>query len=298
MDSNSDGRDFDAAGLEQFLKTKEGLLNVIEQLRGRVSHRWSFETVKSYMKGLVNCHGVHQSHTITGAAGLLVHRVRHLERSDIPLRANELGAREPEKTSDYGRCHWPGNPLCYCSLYDDTALAEIRAERGQRYVIATYQVKEDLIVLPIGELDLLRRTGETQLGSDLPATREPYRRAAEGVDGNLKLLVDAFFADEFIKPANSPSDYKLTSALSDVLFDAAWASSLDAIHYPSVAFRAGSNFAIRPNAVEKKLKLLVDETKIVVVKDVLGYGIFETETEAALKSVSDLGELDWGPAPK
>lgn len=36
---------FDAAGLDQFLSTKEGVLNVIEQLRGRVSHRWRFETL-------------------------------------------------------------------------------------------------------------------------------------------------------------------------------------------------------------------------------------------------------------
>lgn len=121
-----------------------------------------------------------------------------------------------------------------------------------------------------------------------------YQQALDGRDGILKALVDAFFADEFIKAANTPSDYNLTSALSDVLFNAAWDTSPDAIFYPSVAFRTGSNFAIRPNAVEKKLKLLVEETRIVVVTDVLGYGIFETETEAVLKSVSEVGELEWG----
>lgn len=295
MNDHTDGHDFDADEFDRHIVTKQGLLSVVEQLRGRVSHRWQFETLKSYMVGLVKRYGVYQSHPIRAQAGLTLCRVRHLGSRDTPSKAKELGAREPDNTNDHGRCHWPGNPLCYCSLYENIALAEVDAETGQRCVVATYQLIDDLIVLPIGDLDCFRRTGYTQLGSAHAATSVPYREACDGADGKLMQLVDAFFADEFVKSSNARSDYGLTSALSAVLFNAAWVTSPDAIFYPSVAFRAGSNFAIRPNAVEKKMKLLVEETKIVVVTDVLGYGIFETETEAVLKSVSEVGELEWGP---
>ena len=189
---------FDNAGLDQFLSTKEGVLNVIEQLRGRVSHRWRFETLKPYMDALVKCHGIHQSHSILAQENLTLCRVRHLPQGEKPKEAKELGPREPAETNDHGRCHWPGNPLCYCSLNEDTALAEVGAEIDQRYVVATYKVTGDLIVLPIGDLDCFRRTGYTQLGSAHPATSEPYREACDGSDGILKQLVDAFFADEFI----------------------------------------------------------------------------------------------------
>lgn len=247
------------------------------------------------MDALVERHGVHQSHSIPAQPESTLFRVRHLRQGEKPRAAKELGPREPAETNDHGRCHWPGNPLCYCALYEDTALAEIGAEIDQRYVVATYKVTGDLIVLPIGDLDWFRRTGYTQLGSAHPATSEPYREACDGNDGILKQLVDAFFADEFIKPASSPSDYRLTSALCNVLFDAPWNKSpIDAIFYPSVAFRAGSNFAIRPMAVKNKLALVKKETKIIVVKDVLGYGVFETEIETVLKSVSAVGELEWG----
>lgn len=296
MSSGTNSEEFDVAGLVAFLKTKEGVLNVIEQLRGRINHRWSFETLKKYMEGLVESHGVFQSTLISGSEKLTLHRARHIEEGKQLTHLKELGARNVDDTKDHGRCHWPSNPLCYCSLYEDIALTEVGAERGQKYVITTYQVINDLIVLPIGELDYFRRTENLQLGGGDKSTLTPYKKALEGEDGILKALIDAFFADEFIKPARCPVDYKLTSALSQVLFESEWATISDAIFYPSVAFRGGSNFAIRPDAVCRKLKLLPEETRIVAVKDVLGYGIFELEVEVVLNSVSESGDLRWEAA--
>jgi hypothetical protein len=287
---------FDVAELENFLSTKEGVLNVLEQLRGRVIQRWRFETLKAYIKALVERHGTHQSHSILASNNLTLCRVRGLQNDEKPEFSKELGARDPADTIDYGRCNWPQNPMLYCSLYEDTALTEVDAEIDRRYVVATYRVSGDLVVLPIGELDWFRRTGTTQLGVACLNTSLPYQQASDGIDGDVKVLVDAFFADEFMKSANSnsPAQYRLTSALSNVLYEANWETPIDAIFYPSVAFRAGCNFAIRPQAALTKLTLLEEETKILKVRDAIGYGIFQTETEAVLKSIGANGELVWG----
>ena len=102
MDDDTDCDDFDADEFDRHILTKQGLLSVIEQLRGRVSHRWQFETLKSYMVGLVNCYGVYQSHPITAQAGLTLCRVRH------------LGSRETHipHIEDPFRREFPGSFFC------------------------------------------------------------------------------------------------------------------------------------------------------------------------------------------
>jgi hypothetical protein len=102
-------------------------------------------------------------------------------------------------------------------------------------------------------------------------------------------------ADEFIKQATTQTDYKITSALSDVLLngDLNPCTPIDALIYPSVAFREGMNFAVLPESYKSKMKLVEEETKIIRITDVLGYGIFDYRSLASLKSVSTEGRLEW-----
>lgn len=200
-----------------------------------------------------------------------------------------------KKTITYGRCHQSKHPLCYCSLYEDTALAEVNAEVGEHYVISTFTMPKDIRLIPVGELDYFRRTGRTYIGHETPQSAKLYEEALGEEDGVVSALIDAFLADEFIKPAITQTDYKVTSALSDVLLngDLNPRIPIDAIVYPSVAFREGTNFAVLPGPYKSKLKLVEAKTKIIEVTDVLGYGIFDYQVLATLKSVSSEGRLDW-----
>lgn len=67
-------------------------------------------------------------------------------------------------------------------------------------------------------------------------------------------------------------------------------------YYPSGACRAGDNPAIRPGAVAKKMRLAPGETRIVRVTEALGYGVFETEDEYTLKTITAGDMLDWEKA--
>ena len=121
-----------------------------------------------------------------------------------------------------------------------------------------------------------------------------FRSVLNEPNGNLRALVDAFFADEFIKRASTKTDYRITASVSKLLLnDKGLETEIDAIFYPSVAFRDGCNFAIRPTFVKKHMKLVETETKVVRICDVLGYGIFEYEVLSTLKSVNATGELEW-----
>lgn len=266
---------------------------IIEQLRGGAKSRLSYDQIRALMSVWAKL-GVYQSYSIS-ADDLSVHRARRLENKKWFEFAEDLGPPTPEQTIKYGRCHQPKHPLCYCSLYEDTALAEVNAELGEHYVISTFTMPKDIRLIPVGELDYYRRTGRTYLGDKNPQSAKCYKKALDEEDGIVTALVDAFLVDEFIKQATTQTDYKVTSAISDVLLngDLKPLTPIDALVYPSVAFREGMNFAILPESHKAKMKLVEAETKIIKITAVLGYGIFDYRLLASLKSVSSEGRLKW-----
>lgn len=297
MNNDSQGHlhTVDELGLADFVATKEGALNIIEQLRGGAKQRWRFNMVKSAISALYEKHGLNQTYKLSKE--LVLCRVRKLEscaRESWLSSADELGPRKAEEVTDYGRCHQPQQPIGYFSPEVNIALSEVNAELDDCISIAIYKLTEHMIVVPVGELDFFRRTGETRLGSAVPQASKPYRQLLDEANNNLQALVDAFFADEFIKHASTKSDYKITSSISELLLnDSTLKTPIDAILYPSVAFRDGSNFAIRPEFVKKYMKLVETETKVVRICDVLGYGIFKYDVLSTLKSVNATGQLQW-----
>ena len=119
----------------------------------------------------------------------------------------------------------------------------------------------------------------------------------EKENGVIGVLIDAFFAGEFSKPATTWTDYKITSALSGVLLngDLSPRNLINAMIYPSVRFREGRNFAILPEFHKTKMQLDVQNTKVFRVTDVIGYGIFGFKAEAQLMPFDAEGKLKWQP---
>lgn len=270
----------------------EGVREIIERLRGGATSRLSYDQIRGFISVLAR-HGMYQTYKIPN--DLSIQRARWMKDKKWFVSEEDLGPPPPEATIDYGRCHQPNRPLCYCSLNGDTALAEITAELGERYVISTYIMPKGTVIVPVGELDYVRRTGQTYIGHGNPDAANPYLDVLETEDGIVPALIDAFLADEFSKPATTWTDYKVTSAFSDVLLngDLKPRSQIDAIIYPSVRFREGKNFAILPEVHKSKMQLVVTETKIIEITDVLGYGIFGHRTLDTLRSTGTDRRLIW-----
>lgn len=270
----------------------EGVRKIIEQLRGGAASHLSYEQVREQVLSLA-MEGVHQTYTISD--DLSIQRARWIKGKKWFASVEELGPPSPGETLDYGRCHQPNRPLCYCSLNEEITLSEIAAELGELYVISSYILPKGTIVVPVGELDHVRRTGETYIGHGNPNASEPYLRVLEEENGVIPALIDAFFANEFSKPATTWTDYKITSALSDVLLngDLSPCKPTNAIIYPSVRFREGKNFAILPEFHKTRMQLDVSGTKIFRVTDVIGYGIFGFKAEAQLMACDGEGNLTW-----
>lgn len=278
---------------EQILCTKEEALNIIKELRDRTRLHLEFKEVRSRVAVLAK-NGLYQTYSLPKE--LPIHRARLLEDPDKDKECftlKDLGPPKPEETHDYGRCNQPNRPVCYCSLYEDIALAEVKAELGKQYVISTFNLAKETVLFPIGEFDLFRRTGETYLGQENPISANPYEK--DECDGNEWLIlavIDAFLAYEFITQTD---DLKVTSAFTDVLLsgDLEPKSPIEAILYPSVAFRGGLNFAILPDAFDSRMKLVEAETKIIEITEAPGFEIYDYQVMATLKSYNSEGSLLW-----
>jgi len=269
---------------EELFASAEGALQVIEQLRGGAKNSLPFEQLRSL-----------EYLTLALPEKLSVVRARPWTDSNLPTLISELGPPPAKQIQNYGRCNQPKQPICYCSLYEDSALSEVNAEIEQRYVISTFILPKETILLNIGELDYYRRTGDLQLGNSKPENKEFYEDQLNGKNSTLFSLIDGFIADEFRQPAKTNQDYKITSAFTDILFNDYPAKyPIEAIVYPSVAFQHGVNFAVTLDAYNTKLELDSSNTKIIRIKGVYGYGIFESVVEAKLKS-SNNGVLEWEP---
>lgn len=277
---------------DQILRTKGKVLNIIKRLRDRTTLHLEYEEVRRRVSVLAK-EGIYQTYSLP--TELLIHRARLLNdpaKDKECFTLKDLGPPKPEETHHYGRCNQPNRPVCYCSLYEDIALAEVEAKLEEQYVISAFDVAKDIVLIPIGEFDWFRRTGETYLGQNNPDLVKPYKNGLTAEDWLMPAVIDAFLADEFITQAD---DRKITSAFSDVLLsgDLEPKIPIDAIVYPSVAFRGGINFAILPFAFASKMKLVEGETKIIKITEAVGYGIYDYQVMATLKSYNSEGILTW-----
>jgi hypothetical protein len=274
------------------LQPAEERLHQIERLRGGIAARLGPARIRPMLAELIRDAGA--AYWVYGLPQVVkVHRSRPMLAGDDWRRftLRDLGPPPPEKVTEYARCNAPGETLLYCSLEENIALAEMRAAHGQVHLVTTYLLEKDLRLMPIGELDFFRRTGGlTYFGGGNSTVARHYAGMLKDINVTL---IDAFLADEFMRYAETDAVYFLTSAAAGILFNEAQrnAATPDALFYPSVVFRSGVNFAITPEAYASKVKLVVEETKMVRITEVLGYGLYRYEVLANLESVDQDGIL-------
>jgi hypothetical protein len=283
----------DEYGLAEFIEDTDGLLQIIEQLRGGGGTRLNRKEIHGFMEALMKRAGkIYQTYSITQE--LTVHRAIRLSTPEDPKSRSDLGPPPHVKVERFGRCHQPYEPVCYCSLYEDTALAELDAQAGEFFSISTFSIGNS-VLMPIGEFDYYRRTGQTRLGQAIPTTKNVYKNFAENENKKQLIhsqVIDAFVAEAFIRHASTDADYKITNTFCKILFDE-FPDKIDAFLYPSVAFREGLNFAFSISAYQTKLKLRENETKIIKITSALGFGIYEYEDIYVLERVNSNDALEW-----
>lgn len=207
-----------------------------------------------------------------------------------------MSCRNPDDVKDYGRCHRPSVAVYYGANNLDTVLSELSPEAGDRVhvAVARPKVSNEIVLTAIGEIDHVRRYNRALIGNE--ETLAIIQRLLDNVKSESelrKVFLDAFMADLFLVPASHDSDYKATSALSDIIFSASNDGKpiLDGFAYPSVAHRGGMNFAIQGSAFLAKME--VTHCMAFEIIDSLGYGIYGRRQYARSKSIAPDGAIEW-----
>lgn len=216
--------------------------------------------------------------------------------TDLFEHISQMSCRDPVDVKDYGRCHRPAVAIYYGANNLDTVLSELSPEVGDRVHVAVARPKgnAEIVLTAIGEIDHVRRHNRALIGNE--ETLAIIRGLLDHVKSDSevrKIFLDAFMADLFLAPVSRASDYKTTSALSDIVFSASKDGRpiFDGFAYPSVAHRGGMNFAIHRSAFLTKME--VTHCMAFEIIEPLGYGIYGRRQYARSKSISSGGAIEW-----
>lgn len=233
----------------------------------------------------------YQETTVKYKAGTLLYRGRAFrEVSKKPSRIADIAMPPIETCTNFQRANRPGDPKFYCSLTPNALPFELKMDRGQFIAVGTWQVKTDMLTMPIGYSQ--NTFDKLESWRSLPAWLEPESDPAQRILKN-------FCCEKFT--AQIPDDkshmYKISTAIAEVLLSRQhlYASAdipVSAIQYPSVPMYADDdNLAIHPKFVEKNMHLVHVE-----FWEVLGLA-FERDFGMQMLDYADSfgadGEIEW-----
>jgi hypothetical protein len=283
--------------IERFVSTLDGAYDAISLLKEKGAGM-DYEIVRAYLAALLKKYSAGSVYKIPKPTQLC--RVRLLGDREWPKAHAELGHPSREDTTAFGRCHTPRNPVLYASQIEQVAMLEVRASRGDCCVISTFTLPTNVQVFPVGEFDYWRRTLHSDIylqmdDADKKKVIRDYDDLLGGVDGDVRMLLDAFMAGQFIGVAKSQDDYKLTSAYSDVMLknEIGLSNPIDALIYPSVQSRHGLNFAVRADYYQEHATQVIEETRVVLIERDFGYGLYGYKDIAVLSEVNEEKLLTW-----
>ncbi len=271
----------------------QAVLALTEQLRGGSRHRLAWIQVRQILDELTEGH-FWLGYPMSG--GWRTFRGRVENDTDRFENVSQLSCRNPDDVKDYGRCHRSSVAVYYGASNLDTVFSELSPEVGDRVhvAVAKPKVSDEIVLTAIGEIDHIRRYNRALIGNDETLTVIQSLLNNVKSESELKnIFLDAFMADLFLAPASHASDYKATSALSDIILSASNDGKpiLDGFAYPSVAHRGGMNFAIHGPAFLAKME--VTHCMAFEIIDSLGYGIYGRKQYAQSKSIAPDGAIEW-----
>jgi len=266
-------------------------LAMIEQLKGGTAVRRPYDNLRPIIDALLReMPYMGYEHE----APFTLFRGRIANDRETLSKPSEFSFCPVEYSNSYGRCHKPKNTIFYGGTNIDTVLSELTPEVGDTVHIGIASVKsgQKATFTAIGEIDHCRRYKRPLIGNH--ETYELLNSILLGMSPETRtrtLLVDAFFSEFFSKPASKQRDYKLTSALADLLLETGTEEReqiLDGFAYPSVAHRGGMNYVVKPDSFDG----LFGWNKFIACKinNYLGFGLYDYHVyaEAVFESEDDI----------
>ncbi|MBZ9690748.1 hypothetical protein [Clostridium sp. M14] len=171
--------------------------------------------------------------------GLQFFRVRKLEE-DAYLYSKDLIYPPKKYVKVRGKLNDIRESMLYVSRDQVTPFYEVKAKVGERYAMIGYEVVQ----------------GENIQATVIGLNNSYSNEMKLNEQGNINSrIIEQFFYTEFTKDVGKGTEhlYRTSTMLAKNFFDV---PNCDAYEYPSVAINRNINLAIKPQAVDKKLKII------------------------------------------
>jgi hypothetical protein len=220
-------------------------------------------------------------------------RSRKIARSTDLENVKQMGPPPAHRIKSMGRCNHEEQQVLYGASNLPTSFLEIGFSEAEPCAITVqFRLREgqQLMLLPVGELDHYRRHKRPRLGTPGIAEQiENFLEPLETYDYFAYHFVDAYLADYFSRPSESePHLYEVTARITNAFMGI---EGIDGIIYPSVKHQGGLNYAINPDSLDDKFDV-VKFSLTTPVRD-LGYGLFEFYEHAHGTQLNDRGDFIW-----
>jgi hypothetical protein len=198
----------------------------------------------------------------------------------------------PKENQSYGRASGPGQSVLYASRNISTVLSELGTASGQCVQLMATRVKPGAICKSdiIGEFAYIHNSGLSLLGYDKSIELVESLRAKPDDLLLRTVLLDAFLADQFAQRVKRGHDYRLTSAVAQMLLQ----SRAESIMFPSVEQHGGLNIAVPGEIFDDKFEVLWSD---LVRVHYLGYGQYKIEVLASSSQIAGDGCIKWSANP-
>lgn len=192
----------------------------------------------------------------------------------------------------YGRCNIPDQSIFYSSNSLDTVLNELSPERDDTVYVCLSKIKDNasLNIVSIGEIDYYRRYRKGIYSTEVVKDLVEENKRTNGHQGAFILnFLDAYFAELFLRNASKFNEYKITSAISNFIFNKD--PRYHGLLYLSVQHRGGFNIALTSKAFDDNLEVF--ECYKLKIKGKYGFGIFIYDIINQSDSIDEEGNIMW-----
>ncbi|MDD4930227.1 MAG: RES family NAD+ phosphorylase [Gallionella sp.] len=216
-------------------------------------------------------------------------RARNTEKDPWPCIKNML--YPPPENAELGRLNDKNVPCLYAATRIETALQEINAKEGDLIQLVGLKVKPEagIRVAVIGEFFHVYKKGYLRLiGVDPGGTIGRLLNSKSPREGMRILYVDAFLSGLLAEANADENEYIHSRSIASMIYRE---PETDGIMFPSVRDELGMNLALRPIAVNSKMRTVCCiHVKVTRVRE---FGFIEYDVISEVENILSDDSFSW-----
>lgn len=214
---------------------------------------------------------------------------------------NQLWYPPSSKIKKYGRLNRPGQSLFYIAASENTAILEMRPQKGDILTILRCKLINSNNKPHVMELGGAEKFSQHKIKSTVNLLEnthggKSFFESNENIEKNL--AIRSFLAREFTRIVDRGEEhkFKITVAIADILMSS---NKIDGVEYPSIAgdvekWKGGMNMALKPSIADRLYQ--ADHCWISKVEETPKEridGNFAMRCIGTAKSISNSGKITW-----